>query len=111
MARRDIGPRTMTNSEMQDRTTTNVIGKAAGRDQHHSVGSCCVATAARPVSSRWSGFTATTNALAATGETLLHVRGPSERCNHTGSPLLNDRGAVRWYPLTSAEALRERCRR
>jgi hypothetical protein len=43
MARRDIGPRTMTNSEMQDRTTTDVIGKAAGRDQHHSVGSCYVA--------------------------------------------------------------------
>jgi hypothetical protein len=28
MARRDMGPRTMTNFEMQDRTTTDVIGKA-----------------------------------------------------------------------------------
>ena len=27
MARRDIGPRTMTNSEMQDRTTTDVSEK------------------------------------------------------------------------------------
>jgi hypothetical protein len=34
MARRDMGSRTKTNSEMQDRTTTDVIGKAAGRDQH-----------------------------------------------------------------------------
>ena len=32
MARRDMGSRTKTNSEMQDRTTTDVIGKAAGRD-------------------------------------------------------------------------------
>jgi hypothetical protein len=33
----------MTNPEMQDRTTADVIGKAAGRDQHHSVGFCDVA--------------------------------------------------------------------
>jgi hypothetical protein len=43
MARRDMGSRTKTNSEMQDRTTTDVIGKAAGRDQHHAVGSCDIA--------------------------------------------------------------------
>jgi hypothetical protein len=43
MAKRDMGTRTMTNSEMQDRTTADVIGKAAGWDQHHSVGSCDVA--------------------------------------------------------------------
>ena len=50
MARRDMGPRTMTNSEMQDRTTTDVIGKGAGRDQHHSVGSCDVADQTSPAS-------------------------------------------------------------
>ena len=50
MARPDMGPRTMTNSEMQDRTTTDVIGKAAGRDQHHSVGSCDVADQTSPAS-------------------------------------------------------------
>jgi hypothetical protein len=43
MAKRDTGTRTMTNSEMQDRTTADVIGKAAGWDQRHSVGSCDVA--------------------------------------------------------------------
>ena len=53
MAKRDMGTRTMTNSEMQDRTTADVIGKAAGWDQHYSVGSCDVADlavclAARP---------------------------------------------------------------
>ena len=36
MARRDMRSRAKTNSEMQDRTTTDVIGKAAGRDQHHA---------------------------------------------------------------------------
>ena len=93
MARRDMGSRTKTNSEMQDRTTTDVIGKAAGRDQHHSVGSCCVAdlTDRCPtclIKMEW-----------------VHSHYQCPR------PLLNDRGAVRWYPLTSAEALRERCRR
>jgi hypothetical protein len=48
MAKRDTGTRTMTNSEMQDRTTTDVIAKAAGRDQHHSVGSCDVADQTSP---------------------------------------------------------------
>ena len=51
MARRDMGPRTKTNSEMmQDRTTTDVIGKAAGRDQHHAVGSCDIADQTSPAS-------------------------------------------------------------
>ena len=51
MARRDMGPRTMTNSEMmQDRTTTGVIGEAAGRDQLHSVGSCDIADQTSPAS-------------------------------------------------------------
>ena len=108
MARRDMGPRTMTNSEMQDRTTTDVIGKAAGRDQHHSVGSCDVADLTgrcRPVSSRWS-------ALAATGETRVACERTKRTMPTTpGAPYFNDRGAVRWYPLTSAEALRERCSR
>jgi hypothetical protein len=53
MVKQDMGTRTMTNSEMQDRATADVIGKAAGWDQHYSVGSCDVADlavclAARP---------------------------------------------------------------
>jgi hypothetical protein len=50
MARRDMGSRTKTNSEMQDRTTTDVIGKAAGRDQHHAVGPCDIADQTSPAS-------------------------------------------------------------
>ena len=48
MARRDMGSRTKTNSEMQDRTATDVIGKATGRDQRHSVGSCDIADQTSP---------------------------------------------------------------
>ena len=43
MARRDMRSRAKTNSDMHDRTATDVIGKAAGWDQRHSVGSCDVA--------------------------------------------------------------------
>jgi hypothetical protein len=88
-----MGPRTMTNSEMQDRTMT-------GRDQHHSVGSCDLADltdCCRP--SRWSGFTATTNAVAATGETRVACeRTERTRPTRPGAPYFNDRGAVGWYP-------------
>ena len=112
MARRDIGPRTMTNSEMQDRTTTDVIGKAAGRDQHHSVGSYYVAdlTDRCPtclIKMEW---------------VPSHYQCP--RCDwrdsvacerpkrtmqpHRKPPTQRSR---RGHPLTSAEALRERCRR
>ena len=52
MARRDMGSRTKINSEMHDRTTTDVIAKVAGRDQHHSVGSCDVADQTSPAEAR-----------------------------------------------------------
>jgi hypothetical protein len=50
MARRDMRSRAKTNSEMQNRTTTDVIGEAAGGDQLHSVGSCDVADQTSPAS-------------------------------------------------------------
>jgi hypothetical protein len=102
MAKRDTGTRTMTNSEMQDRTTADVIGKAAGWDQRHSVGSCDVADLADRcptclVKMEW--ITAITNALAAASETRVACERSKRTMPNTpgAHPHFNDRGAVRWY--------------
>jgi hypothetical protein len=86
-----MGPRTMTNSEMQDRTTTDVIGKAAGRDQHHSVGSCDVAD---------QTFARVTN------ERFVDIKVDRQERPETAYVCRNRTWEA---PLTSAEALRERC--
>ena len=90
MAKRDTGTRTMTNSEMQDRTTADVIGKAAGWDQRHSVGSCDVADLADRcptclVKMEWihSHYPMPSLRLA---RLVLHVRGASEQCQTHREP-------------------------
>ena len=93
MARRDMRSRAKTNSEMQDRMTMNVIGKAAGRDQHHSVGSCDVADQTFP---------------RVMNERFVNIKVDRQERPETAYVCRNRTCEA---PLTSAEALRDRCSR
>ena len=55
-------------------------------------------------SSRWTGFTATTNAGVAAGETRVACEGGENGIMQTtpaAHPHFNDRGAVKWYTSLS----------
>src|ERR1700730_17748529 len=90
MAKRDTGTRTMTNSEMQDRTTADVIGKAAGWDQRHSSGSCERCRSSRPLPdlSRQDGVDSQPLPMPSLrlARLVLHVRGASEQCQTHREP-------------------------